>query len=82
MDKGICKLFERGIKLASPTTNDIVYEVSDLLAYMDALFSLKVLIAKPVETTADLDSPSYSLKDREWLKAQLILHLQKQVTSF
>lgn len=72
---GLCRIYERGLKLTVSTDmKDIVsYELSDLLSYLDALPSLRVLQASGGNKWTELDT--------EWAKAGLVQHLRLQASS-
>jgi len=72
---GLCRIYERGLKLTvAPDMKDVVsYELSDLLSYLDALPSLRVLQAAGGSKWSELDV--------EWAKAGLVQHLRLQASA-
>jgi len=70
---GLCRIYERGLKLTVASKEVVSYELSDLVSYLDALPSLRVLQAAGGGRWTELDV--------EWAKAGLVQHLRLQASS-
>mmetsp|Transcript_8202 Transcript_8202/g.18355 ORF Transcript_8202/g.18355 Transcript_8202/m.18355 type:complete len:105 (+) Transcript_8202:142-456(+) len=68
---GVCHLYERCLKIANPSLKTITYDISDLFCWVDSLGDLCCLVFSP-------QSNSYVPHNKEWIKARVFEHLQKQ----
>ena len=70
---GLCQLYERGLRLSLQSGDklkNLTYELSDLIAYLDHLPSLRVLVQK---------NGTWQETDKEWTKNGLTNHLRQQL---
>ncbi len=69
MFDGLCQLYERGLKMCMQAKSNVTYELNDLMGYIDALPSLRAMVAK---------AGVWQDFDKEWIKAGLSTHLRQQ----
>lgn len=71
LDAALCELYEKGVKEKLPHVRSISYDVSDLYSFLDNLQDISCLVF-----SSQLNA--YLPRGREWIKQQLLTHLQQQ----
>jgi len=71
---GICETFEKRLRDANPSLNNITYDISDLYKYIDALTDMSALVFDP-------SLSAYAPFDRSWIKQQAFQRLKRQASS-
>eukprot|EP00727_Mastigamoeba_balamuthi_P009466 m51a1_g5141 putative enhancer of rudimentary homolog (105) ;mRNA; r:23949-24476 len=69
---GVCRLYEQKLKSMHQNAQNITYDVSDLMTYIDSLADLSAL-------QADAQSGLYIPRNRAWIKQQVYQQLRRQV---
>jgi len=70
---GVCQIYETRLKQENPTFNNITYDISDLLAFLDSITDLSCLVWSE-------DARAYKPYGKEWIKQKVYQHLRKQAT--